>query len=39
MVALAAFAIAKGALARWKPEAWGWPSTGRRRAGPQEVEA
>jgi hypothetical protein len=31
MVALASFAIAKGALARWKPEAWGWqPSSGRR---------
>jgi hypothetical protein len=39
-VALASFAIAKGALARWKPEAWGWKE-GRpgRRGGPQEVEA
>jgi membrane-associated phospholipid phosphatase len=39
IVALAAFAIAKGALARWKPEAWDWPSRGRRQAGPREVEA
>ena len=40
MVALASFAIAKGALARWKPEAWGW-NEGRpgRRGAPQEVEA
>ncbi|HTR73847.1 MAG TPA: phosphatase PAP2 family protein [Solirubrobacterales bacterium] len=39
MVALASFAIAKGALARWKPEAWDWHSSGGSRAGPQEVEA
>ncbi|MBS1678973.1 MAG: phosphatase PAP2 family protein [Actinobacteria bacterium] len=40
MVAVAAFAIAKGALARWKPEAWDWQSPNRRRSGqPQEVEA
>jgi membrane-associated phospholipid phosphatase len=33
LVALASFAIAKGALARWKPDAWDWqpPSRGRRR--------
>jgi hypothetical protein len=40
LVALASFAIAKGALARWKPEAWDWrPSTSRRSRGPREVEA
>lgn len=40
LVAVASFAIAKGALARWKPEAWAWQPPGRRRAGtPQEVEA
>jgi hypothetical protein len=39
LVALTSFAIAKGALARWKPEAWDWRSSGGRRAGPQEVEA
>ena len=39
MVAVAAFAIAKGALARWKPEAWDWHTSTRRRAGPREVEA
>ena len=39
LVALTSFAIAKGALARWKPEAWGWRSSGPRRAGPREVEA
>ena len=30
IVALAAFAIAKGALARWKPEAWGWRPASRQ---------
>jgi membrane-associated phospholipid phosphatase len=39
IVALAAFAIAKGALARWKPEAWGWRPASRQRSGPREVEA
>ena len=39
LVALASFAIAKGALARWKPEVWGWRPASRRRSGPQEVEA
>ncbi len=40
LVALASFAIAKGALARWKPEAWDWQTSSRRRSGaPQEVEA
>jgi len=39
LVALAAFAVAKGALARWKPEAWAWRQPGSSRAGPQEVEA
>jgi len=40
LVALAAFAIAKGALARWKPEAWDWRAPSQGRSGrPQEVEA
>ncbi|HVW48128.1 MAG TPA: phosphatase PAP2 family protein [Solirubrobacterales bacterium] len=39
LVALTSFAIAKGALARWKPEAWDWRPARSRRAGPQEVEA
>jgi hypothetical protein len=40
LVALASFAIAKGALARWKPDAWDWQSSpGRRSRGPREVEA
>jgi hypothetical protein len=39
LVAVASFAIAKGALARWKPEAWDFRTSSRRRAGPQEVEA
>lgn len=39
LVAVAAFAIAKGALARWKPEAWDWRSPNAPRPGPQEVEA
>jgi hypothetical protein len=40
LVALASFAIAKGALARWKPEAWDWRTPSRGPAGaPQEVEA
>jgi len=39
LVALASFAIAKGALARWKPEAWDWRQSGASRARPREVEA
>ena len=39
LVALVSFAIAKGALARWKPEAWDWRQPRSSRAGPQEVEA
>jgi membrane-associated phospholipid phosphatase len=34
LVALCAFAIARGALARARPEAWGW-----RAPAPREVEA
>jgi PAP2 superfamily len=39
LVALTAFAIAKGALACWKPEAWDWRAPTPRRRAPREVEA
>lgn len=39
LVAVAAFAIAKGALARWKPEVWDWPARSPGAPRPQEVEA
>jgi len=39
MVAIASFAVAKGALARWKPEAWGWRPSGPRRSRPADRPA